>query len=118
MRCSRCSTALRERHAILRRVSDENGKEKLLVVYTCPACGFKSETPPKPEELKAWAVLTKGVALQAQARLREALGCFEHVLSINPEFAMAWYNKGCILSNLRRFPEALECYNRALAIDP
>lgn len=118
MKCNACSADLSEKDVVLHKVSDEQGREKPLAVYTCPTCDTSFGTLPTADELRVWALLAQGAVLQARARFQEALGCFEYVLPINPRFAMAWYNKGCILSNLRRFPEAVECYDEALAIDP
>ncbi len=118
MKCTARDAELSERHVVLSRVCEENRNDRAVAVCSCPACGVTSEIQPRADELRAWAILAKGTALQAQARFQEALGCCDHLLSVNPQSAMAWYNKGCILGNLRRFPEAVECYDRAVAVDP
>ncbi len=56
-------------------------------------------------------------AAQALARCREeALN--DRVLAMNPQDAVAWYNKGVELKDLGRSEEALACFDRALAINP
>jgi len=55
-------------------------------------------------------------ASRAQA-LRGAFACFDHALEIDPNDAVAWYNKGRPLDNLKRYEEAIACDDRALAID-
>lgn len=118
MKCRTCDARVSERHVTLRRVCDKKGREKPLAVYSCPTCGATSSFLPIPDQLRTWAILAKATTLHAQGRLQEALGCFEHILSINREFALAWYNKGCVLGSLGRYQEALKCYERSLAIDP
>ena len=44
--------------------------------------------------------------------------CFDEALAIDPNDALAWYNKGTFLSGLGKYSEAIECYDRALAINP
>jgi len=58
------------------------------------------------------------VALRALSRYTEALECYDEVLEINPQFALAWLNKGWALGALGRYTEALECYDEAIEIDP
>lgn len=118
MTCRGCKTEVNERHATLRRASGNNNHDKAVAVYECPSCGAVSEAIPSPDQLRVWAILAKGKALQARGRLQEALGCFEHILSDNPESAIAWYNQGCVLGNLRRFREAAQCFDRALTLQP
>jgi len=76
---------------------------------------IKEETP---QELEAWEIVNKGVALGNLGKFDEAIVCFDRALEINPEYAEAWYNKGFALGNLGKFDEAIVCYDRALEINP
>lgn len=117
-RCRGCGAGLSERHIILRKTQDHERAEGISALYNCPACGLRWEAVPDFEDLRAWATLATGAALQAQGRFQEALACFEWVLAINASTAMGWHNRGCVLGSLGRWEEAIGSYNRALELDP
>ena len=57
---------------------------------------------------------------QGQRALRheEALGCYDHALSIDPGLDRTWLNKGIALATLGRMEESLNCYTAALRVNP
>jgi len=48
----------------------------------------------------------------------DALEYFDKVIAINPNNAVAWYNKGVALDELKRYDEAIIAYDKAIAINP
>ena len=58
--------------------------------------------------------MNKGLTLAELQRLDEALTCFEHALTVNPNLEQAWFNKGVTLVNaFQRYAEALPCFEAA-----
>jgi len=49
---------------------------------------------------------------------RKALDCFERAIQLNPEFAIAWFNKGVRMLAMDRLNEAKGSFEQALTIDP
>ena len=64
------------------------------------------------------ALNNRGVALELLGRLDEALARIDSALSIQPDYADAFYNRGIVLLRMKRFEEALASYEHALAIRP
>lgn len=60
----------------------------------------------------------RGVALEWQGRLDEALASVDRALSIRPDYADAFYNRGIVLLRMRRFDAALQSCDAALSIRP
>jgi tetratricopeptide (TPR) repeat protein len=60
----------------------------------------------------------RGLALQKEKNLEEALACFERLLTLVPDLVEGLYNHGNTLSDLRRYDEALESYDCVLAVRP
>ena len=54
----------------------------------------------------------------ARRRLRDAIGCFETALSLNPAGWQSLWALGKIHQRLGELPKALECFTRAHEIDP
>jgi tetratricopeptide (TPR) repeat protein len=55
--------------------------------------------------------------LQALRRYREAISCYDRVITLDPGNAEVWPQKGSSLQALGRHTEALACYDHALAVD-
>ena len=71
-----------------------------------------------PEELEAWELNNKGIALDNLSKFQDALVCYDQAIEINPRFADAWNHKGLALDHLDRHQEALICYDTAIEINP
>ena len=61
---------------------------------------------------------TLGNALRYQARIKEALECYERSLEIDEDHSPALNGKGLCLMDLNRADEALTCFERALEVNP
>jgi Tfp pilus assembly protein PilF len=59
-----------------------------------------------------------GVAIAAQGRHREAIGCFEQALRADPLFVSAHYNRAVALTTLGETQEAIKAFSRAAALGP
>ena len=44
--------------------------------------------------------------------------CFETVIGIEPEDAIAWYNKGVVLRRMCKYEDAIQCFDKNLKIVP
>ena len=75
-------------------------------------------TPPKIEDLEAWELNNKGVALVNLGRDKEAITCYDEAIRINPGDALVWTNKGVALGSLGRYKEEITCYDEAIRINP
>jgi tetratricopeptide (TPR) repeat protein len=62
--------------------------------------------------------LKKGVALERQRDLDEALKCYNRALELAPRHAQVSLRKAELLSQQERFAEALECYEQVLRAEP
>jgi predicted O-linked N-acetylglucosamine transferase (SPINDLY family) len=51
-------------------------------------------------------------------RHAEALASFDRALALDPDHAIAHYNRGITLGNMKRYEEALTSHNRALILQP
>jgi tetratricopeptide (TPR) repeat protein len=45
-----------------------------------------------------------------------ALDCFDKATKLNPEFAVAWYNKGGVLAKIGKKKEAEKCYEKSKSL--
>ena len=70
--------------------------------------------PEKPEY--GWN--NKGIALEKQGKLDEAIQAFDKAIELNPNFALPWSNKALMLLRQQMYDEALNAVDRALEIDP
>jgi Flp pilus assembly protein TadD len=59
-----------------------------------------------------------GVAIAAQGRHREAIGCFDNALKVDSGLVAAHFNRGVALLRLGETPEAIKAFGRAAALDP
>ena len=55
--------------------------------------------------------------MQELKRLEEALSSYNKAISINVDFADAYYNRGNVLHKLKRLEEALSSYDKAISIN-
>lgn len=62
-------------------------------------------------------LLGKGQSLLNTDNPEVALGCFDEVLTLDPNNTEALVKKGTALERLRKMNEAIECYDRAIAAD-
>lgn len=61
---------------------------------------------------------TKGLELYKKGQYKEAVECFNRVLSDDPQAFKVWNNKGNALYKLVSYDKALNCYDKALEISP
>ena len=59
-----------------------------------------------------------GVAIAAQGRHREAVGCFDEALRADPGFVSAHYNRAVALTTLSETADAIKAFSRAVSLDP
>ena len=59
-----------------------------------------------------------GVAIAAQGRHRDALGCFDEALRADPGFVSAHYNRAVALMALGDAQPAIKAFSRAAALEP
>ena len=59
-----------------------------------------------------------GVAIAAQSRYRESIGCFDEALKRDPGFVAAHYNRAVALMRLGETAEAIKAFGRAAQIEP
>jgi len=60
----------------------------------------------------------KGIILQTQNRIEEALEAYNHAIEIDPNNEYAWYNKGEVLEELMDFDGAVDAYTKVSDINP
>jgi tetratricopeptide (TPR) repeat protein len=59
-----------------------------------------------------------GIALAGKDRLAEAIAAFQSAISVDPQFAQAYYNLGLTRAGLGQTDEAIRAYEKAIAADP
>ena len=59
-----------------------------------------------------------GVAIAAQGRHRDAIGCFDQALRADPGYVSAHYNRAVALMRLGETQEAIKAFERAAKFDP
>jgi len=69
-------------------------------------------------ELQGDHDITRGVLAQQEDRYEEALSAFEQAIRLDPNYALAYYNKGVALENLKRYDEALVAYEQTIRFNP
>lgn len=69
-----------------------------------------------PEDVDA--INNKGLAYENLDQTEKAIECYKQVLSIDPEYKIAWYNLGLAYEDLNDFNSSVEAYKKAIEIDP
>jgi tetratricopeptide (TPR) repeat protein len=59
-----------------------------------------------------------GVAIAAQGRHREAIGCFDNALMVDSGFVAAHFNRGVALLRLGETQDAIKAFSRAAQLEP
>src|SRR5439155_1269934 len=62
--------------------------------------------------------LDEGYAFHNLKCYEEALAAYEQAIRLDPNYAMAYYNKGFVLSSRSRYEEALTAFEQTLRLDP
>ena len=60
----------------------------------------------------------KGLSLESQGELDEAIKAYEKAVKVNPKYVDAWFKKGEIHEYFLEFEEAWDLYNRVVELDP
>lgn len=95
----------------------EQVREPLAALYR-QLTGADMPPPVTGRELDMRQWLNKGVSLAALGFKKEAMGCYDQALRIDPGYAEAWANKGNIFKEAGELTEAVSCFDRALALNP
>lgn len=66
----------------------------------------------------AMSHVVRGAELTREAKLFEAIQCFNKAISIDEECADAYVGRGAACAGNRNFPAALQDFGKALAIKP
>lgn len=59
----------------------------------------------------------KGNVLLGLRRLEKAMECFDHILTCDPDYALAHFNRSCVLAQQRQLEASLASLTRALELD-
>lgn len=60
----------------------------------------------------------KGFDLHNQSQLYQALHALDQARELNPQLALAWYNKGAFLGQQHKYDEAISAFDKALSFNP
>jgi tetratricopeptide (TPR) repeat protein len=60
----------------------------------------------------------KGIALQDQGKLDEAVEAYDEAIRLDPKLVLAWTNKGAALDAQGKYDEAVGAYDEAIRLDP
>lgn len=64
-----------------------------------------------------YAYYIRGMALDAQGQIQQAIGAYSKSISLKPDFASAYYNRGADFYSISRYNEALKDLNKLLELD-
>jgi tetratricopeptide (TPR) repeat protein len=67
---------------------------------------------------KAVALMVQSITCKNDRRYEDALACLDEVISLNPIFFPAVFDKGVLLNTLLRHEEAAACFERVLRFTP
>ncbi len=60
----------------------------------------------------------QGVSFASRGNFREAIECYDKILTINPKNGLTWNMKGIALASIGKFSEAINCHDKAIEINP
>jgi tetratricopeptide (TPR) repeat protein len=72
----------------------------------------------KSDKNDEFTLILKGASFLELKKYKEATGCLDEAISINPKNPIAWFNKGLVFEAMKKDKKALLCYDKALKIDP
>ena len=70
----------------------------------------------KPESTHAW--ITRAEELELEDKFDEAFSSYNAALQMEPNYAIAWYNKAMLHFRLQQMDELKECYAKLLELQP
>ncbi len=76
---------------------------------------IRNETVTGGNETAAWWN-DKGIEFAENEQFEEALSAFDRAIQVDPEYALAWYNRGHALRALGRDEEADAAYEKAISL--
>ena len=79
---------------------------------------YESEGVNKMNENSSKYWYDKGIILQSQNRVEDALDAYDKAIEIEPDNEYAWYNKGHVLEDLMEFDDAIDAYIEVTRINP
>jgi len=83
-----------------------------------PTAAAQPAYPTRPPADEAVLHNRQGITYHNQGRLEEAIACYRHALSIQPDHVDARSNLGVAFQHQGRLDDALECYYQALRLKP
>ncbi len=60
----------------------------------------------------------EGIAHRKAGRYREAIAAYDHAISLDPNYAVAYGNRGIAYRELKEYQKALADYDRVIQLDP
>jgi tetratricopeptide (TPR) repeat protein len=60
----------------------------------------------------------KGLVLDKQGNLEQAITSYDKAIEIKPGYANAWYSKGLAFGKLGDYKKAMKCFDKAIEIKP
>lgn len=64
-----------------------------------------------------YAYYIRGMALDAEGQVQQAIGAYSKTIGIKPDFAAAYYNRGADFYAISRYTDALRDFNKLLELD-
>jgi len=75
-----------------------------------------SSSKPDIEQARIW--FEKGLNLEDQGKLDEALKAYEKAIELDPKLSNPWNGKGNVFLDQKKYDEALKAYEKAIELDP
>jgi tetratricopeptide (TPR) repeat protein len=75
-----------------------------------------ASSAPLPMDFPQW--ISRGVALRALGRTKEAIRCYEFAREIDPHNSDPWWGESGVLYDLGQYEEAITCCDRGLQLSP
>lgn len=79
---------------------------------------YESEEMNKMDKNSSKYWYDKGIILQSQNRMEDALDAYNKAIDIEPDNEYAWYNKGHVLEDLMEYDDALDAHIEVTRINP